>query len=57
MKVCNTRYILVDINGEAENCSMRENLKARISKNMQIVLNARKRNTKKDFRKNANESK
>ena len=27
MLVCYTRYILVDINGEAENWSVRENLK------------------------------
>ena len=39
--------ILVDINGETENCSVRENLKKKtILKNMQIVLNARERNTK-----------
>ena len=48
MWVYNTRCILVNINGETENCSVRENLKKkpRILKNMQVVLNARERNTK-----------
>ena len=40
-----TRRILVDVNGVTENCNVCENL-TRILKNMQIIVNARERNTK-----------
>ena len=41
-----TRRILVDVNGVTENCNVCESLKTRILMNMQIIVNARERNTK-----------
>ena len=46
MKVYNTRCVLVDINGETEKLQCAQKLKTRILKNMQIIVNARGKNTK-----------
>jgi len=46
MKVYNTRCVLVDINGETEKLQLVRKLKTRILKNMQIIVNARGKNTR-----------